>query len=115
MATKTKYRRKLVGIQDIGHKIKELRTVHFKKTQKEFSKILEATQANLSQIESNKFRPTGSFLLRLAEKFPETDFNWLYYGTGSPLRPSKEIKPKKTGVKILRGFNALQEEVKKMK
>lgn len=50
------------------------------------SEELEVTQANMSKIESGKSLPNFSFQQRLAEKFPEVNFNWILYGEGEPIR-----------------------------
>jgi len=60
------------------------------KTQVQMSEELEITQANMSQIESGKCLPNFSFQQRLAERFPEINFNWILYGEGEPIR-TKEI------------------------
>ncbi len=72
----------------IGNRFRELRNL-LKKTQAEMAEDLEATQANLSQIEGGKCLPTFTFQKKLADTFPEINFNWLIYGEGAPLRNSE--------------------------
>jgi len=73
----------------IGKRFRELRML-LHKTQVQMSEELEITQANMSQIESGKCLPNFSFQQRLAERFPEINFNWILYGEGDPIR-EKEI------------------------
>ncbi len=72
----------------IGKRFRELRAI-LHKTQVQMSEELEITQANMSQIESGKCLPNFSFQQRLAERFPEVNFNWILHGEGDPIRQNE--------------------------
>jgi transcriptional regulator with XRE-family HTH domain len=67
----------------IAKRFKELRR-ELNLTQKQMSEELETTQANISQIENGECLPTGNFMLRVAERFPDVNFNWLFLNQGTP-------------------------------
>jgi len=73
----------------IGERFRQLRML-LQKTQVQMSEELEITQANMSKIEAGKCLPNFSFQQRLADRFPEVNFNWILYGEGEPIR-EKEI------------------------
>ena len=68
----------------IGDRFKMLRRL-FALTQQQMGAALGATQANISQIENGEVVPTGNFLVRLKEQFPDVDLNWLIAGAGESL------------------------------
>jgi DNA-binding XRE family transcriptional regulator len=78
----------------IGHRFKEIRNM-LSMTQVEFSEKLDVTQASLSQLEKGQCLPNFKFQKKLAEQFPDINFNWLLSGDGSPLRHDEEQKIKK--------------------
>jgi transcriptional regulator with XRE-family HTH domain len=68
---------------EIARRFKQLRQ-ELDLTQKELSEELKTTQANISQIESGEVVPTGNFMIRLAQRFPDVNFNWLISNVGKP-------------------------------
>lgn len=75
--------------QEIGARIRAVR-VTLGLPQAGFAAELSTTQANISQIETGALLPTGKFLLRFTEKCPEVDLNWLFTGTGQPLKLNRK-------------------------
>lgn len=69
----------------VNSRLKQVRSL-LNKTQNEFAKELETSQGNLSHIENGDTVPTGTFFTKLAERYPDVNFNWLYYNEGAPLR-----------------------------
>ena len=89
----------------IGLRFKELRSSILTLTQNQLSEKLSVTQANISQIEHGECLPTANFIKKIAEKFPDTNFNWLIYGSGSPKR-SQDVLIKIKEVKLETERNA---------
>jgi transcriptional regulator with XRE-family HTH domain len=101
----------------IGERFKKLRRL-FAMTQQQMSAALGATQASISQIENGEVVPTGNFLVRLKEQFPDVDLNWLIADTGEPLitREPKSLQDdqiEKTVVRVLKNFKVFNDELKK--
>ena len=101
----------------IGERFKKLRRL-FAMTQQQMSAALGATQASISQIENGEVVPTGNFLVRLKEQFPDVDLNWLIADTGEPLitREPKSLQDdqiEKTVVRVLKNFKVFNDELKR--
>lgn len=76
----------------IGEKIREFRTEVLNLSQRELGLELESTQANISQIESGEVLPSAGFMKKLAERFPDINYNWLFFDEGESTRRSSRIK-----------------------
>jgi len=101
----------------IGERFKTLRRL-FAMTQQQMSAALRTTQASISQIENGEVVPTGNFLVRLKEQFPDVDLNWLIAGNGESLlkrNPEmlQEDQIERTVVRVLKNFKVLNNEIKK--
>lgn len=103
----------------IGKRFREIREL-LKKRQVDFAKELSATQANISQIESGKCMPTGNYFLKLIERVPNINMNWVFFGEGDPLRvvisKKKGIKEldKKTTEELMLNFDQLNKKISKL-
>src|SRR5690606_20650173 len=64
--------------QSIGDKIRKFRTEVLSLSQRELGLELDSTQAGISQIESGEVLPSASFMKKLAERFPDVNYNWLF-------------------------------------
>jgi transcriptional regulator with XRE-family HTH domain len=60
--------------------------------QKEFSESINTTQASVSQIESGKSIPDGTFFIKLIAAYPMNNLHWLFLGIEKPLREMKNHK-----------------------
>ena len=76
----------------IGLRVLELRTTILKKKQIEFAQDLETTQGNISQIEGGMCVPTGNFFIKIDERYPECNFNWLITGEGYPEKSAEVLR-----------------------
>ncbi len=94
----------------IGNRFLELRKI-LKKTQKELAENIGDSQAHLSQIERGEAMPTFNFQNKLAEKYPEINFNWLFYGEGSPLRTYDQQRITKQAEEV--GANRVEKDLQK--
>ncbi len=75
----------------IGKRLKELRSQVLGLTQKELSDALKTTQAGLSIIENDGAIPSADFMQRIADRYPDVNFNWLFYNEGKPTK-SDDVK-----------------------
>jgi transcriptional regulator with XRE-family HTH domain len=83
----------------LGVKLKEFRKSILDVSQNEFAEMLHTTQANVSQIESEQCIPSGSFLLKLAETYPQINMNWIFFNEGNPFRENTVKKKSKVNKK----------------
>lgn len=102
-----------------GKRLKVVRTL-LRKTQKQFAEALGTTQANLSQIENEDCVPAGNFITRLAQRFPEVNFNYIVYNEGAPLRKDDhqallEEAKKEVQKEFLKDFDDLNKQIAKLK
>ncbi len=54
--------------------------------------LLEVQRSGISHILAGRNKPSYDFMVRLAEKFPEIDANWLLSGRGQMLKDDPEVK-----------------------
>jgi len=78
--------------QSIGDKIRKFRTEVLSLSQRELGLELDSTQAGISQIESGEVLPSASFMKKLAERFPDVNYNWLFFDEGEATRRLSQIK-----------------------
>lgn len=79
----------------IGKRIREIR-LSMRKTQKEFSKVLDITIGYLSEIETGRKTPGIDMVFSLLDRY-NIDVNYLFYGEGGFYRKSDEEKAKLAG------------------
>ena len=64
--------------------------------------LLEVQRSGISHILAGRNKPSYDFMVRLAEKFPEIDANWLLSGSGQMLKDDPPVEanvPKKAAEK----------------
>ena len=61
-------------------------------TSSEFADEIEVQRSNISHISSGRNKPSLDFLIKIKERFPEIQWDWLIYGTGEMTKSdAKEI------------------------
>lgn len=61
----------------------------------EFAELIEVQRSNISHITSGRNKPSLDFLIKIKEKFPELDWDWLINGTGTMLIEKPKESPSK--------------------
>lgn len=59
--------------------------------QVDFARELGMTQANVSQIENGECLPSGDLFIRMANRYPKLNFNWLIRGEGDMFKIEKGL------------------------
>jgi transcriptional regulator with XRE-family HTH domain len=60
----------------------------------QLAEALETTQPHISKLEKKNILPSPQLLERLADKFPMTNFNWLFIDAGKPTYKTKFVEVK---------------------
>lgn len=67
-------------------------------TASEFADEIEVQRSNISHITSGRNKPSLDFLVKIKERFPELQWDWLIFGQGEMIKkPEEEVvieKPK---------------------
>lgn len=62
----------------------------------EFADEIDVQRSNISHITSGRNKPSLDFLIKIKERFPELQWDWLIKGEGEMIKPAeKEIIPEK--------------------
>lgn len=71
-------------------------------TSSEFADEIEVQRSNISHISSGRNKPSLDFLIKIKDRFPEVQWDWLIYGTGEMTKTEEEKiveeKPKPTSL-----------------
>ena len=51
-------------------------------TSSEFADMIEVQRSNISHISSGRNKPSLDFLIKIKDRFPEIQWDWLIYGNG---------------------------------
>ncbi|GAB4493425.1 MAG: hypothetical protein OHK0045_22940 [Raineya sp.] len=70
-------------MESINERLKHFRKNVLKLSQAAFSRKLNITQANISQVENGHQRPSQNFLENLVIAYPNLNMNWLQSGVGA--------------------------------
>lgn len=63
----------------------------------EFADEIEVQRSNISHITSGRNKPSLDFLVKIKERFPELQWDWLIFGDGDMIKkPEEEIIVEKT-------------------
>lgn len=63
-------------------------------TSSEFADAVDVQRSSISHITSGRNKPSLDFLIKVKEKFPELEWDWLIKGDGEMLKkPEEERKP----------------------
>ena len=94
-------------------------------TSSEFADIIEVQRSNISHISSGRNKPSLDFLIKIKDRFPEIQWDWLIYGNGEMTKTEEkevvETKPKTTSLPDLfsliddQNFGITESEDKVMK
>ena len=79
-------------------------------TPSEFADEIEVQRSNISHIASGRNKPSLDFLVKIKNRFPELQWDWIIAGEGEMVKPKEEIeeKPKPTPVPDL--FSIIADE-----
>lgn len=81
-------------------------------TSSEFADEIEVQRSNISHISSGRNKPSLDFLIKIKDRFPEIQWDWLIYGTGEMTKAEEkepiEEKPKSTSLPDL--FSLIDDE-----
>lgn len=68
----------------------------------EFADEIDVQRSNISHITSGRNKPSLDFLIKIKDRFPELEWDWLIYGKGEMIRKELETplveKPKPTSL-----------------
>ncbi len=59
----------------------------------EFAELIEVQRSNISHITSGRNKPSLDFLIKIKEKFPDLDWDWLINGSGEMLIDKAAVSP----------------------
>lgn len=71
-------------------------------TSSEFADEIDVQRSNISHISSGRNKPSLDFLIKIKDRFPEIQWDWLIYGNGEMTKSDEEKiaeqKPKPTSL-----------------
>lgn len=98
-------------IMNLNERIAEI-IVYSKLSASEFADEIEVQRSNISHITSGRNKPSLDFLMKIKERFPELQWDWLILGQGEMIsKPEVETvieKPKATSLPDL--FSLINDE-----
>ncbi len=93
----------------IGKRLKQFREGK-KLTQDEMAEASKLSQANITQWEKDRNKPSGDKLLKLLKAFPDLDSDWLMNGGKEPIK-GKSVIGNKEYEHVLKENAELRKEV----
>lgn len=96
---------------NLNERIAEI-IIYSKLSASEFADEIEVQRSNISHITSGRNKPSLDFLMKIKERFPELQWDWLILGQGEMIsKPEIEVaveKPKATSLPDL--FSLINDE-----
>ncbi|MBS4012221.1 MAG: helix-turn-helix transcriptional regulator [Bacteroidetes bacterium] len=61
-------------------------------TPSKFADEIGVPRSTISHLVSGRNKPSLDFIMKIAERFPETDINWIIFGKGSAIKTERKIE-----------------------
>ncbi len=60
-------------------------------TPSKFADEIGVPRSTISHLVSGRNKPSLDFIMKIVERFPETDINWIIFGKGNAINPNKNV------------------------